>query len=186
MIKERSGGFTIVELIVTIIILVIMTTLVVARLSSTQASGRDQERQIDIETIATGLETYYENGDPILSIPRGNYPGAAQVQAARIKSPPFSEFLDGVSQKNFEAPERTLTDSFGIDTNYSSSPPGSNADGSYSETQARDLLADYHYLYQPLKRDNTFCVDYTDCVKFNLYYIEEATDNLKTIRSKHQ
>lgn len=186
MTWKYARGFTIVELIVTIVVFTILTTLVVVRLSSTQVSGRDQEREVDIETIATGLDVYYQNGNADASIPKGYYPGAAQVQVAASTSPPFSEFLDGVSHTSLEAPDRTITTSFGIDPNYATAPAGANSDGSYSDAQARALLSTYPYLYQPLTRGGDFCDTYIHCVRFNLYYLEEATDTVKKIRSKNQ
>lgn len=186
MMRKRGAGFTIVELIVTITILVILTTLVVVRLRMTQASGRDQERQIDATAIATGLEVYYENGNPATYTPKGYYPGANQMLAAAANNPPYNEFLEGVPAVSLSAPDRTISDSFGIDPNYASSPVGANSDGSYSDAQARPLLATYPYLYQPLTRSNAFCVNYTNCVKFNLYYLEEVTDTVKKIGSKNQ
>lgn len=186
MASRRGQGFTIVELIVTIVVLVILTTLVIVRLSTTQASGRDQEREIDVTTIATGLESYYENGNATTLTPKGYYPGGAQVQAAAATSQPYSEFLDGVSKISLIAPDRTINDSFGVDPNYATAAAGANADGSYSDAQARTLLQTFPYLYQPLRRNNTFCANYADCAKFNLYYLEESTDTVKVIRSKNQ
>lgn len=184
--RKRAGGFTIVELIVIIVVLVILTTLVATRLRFTQASGRDQERSIDISTIATGLEVYYQNGNVTTYTPKGYYPGATEVNAAAALSPPFKEFLDGVAANSLIAPDRTINDSFGIDPNYATSPAGANTDGSYSDAQVRPLLVNFPYLYQPLKRDNTFCVNYVDCVKFNLYYLEESSNTVITTRSKNQ
>lgn len=171
---------------VVVTILLILTTLVTVRLLSTQAGGRDQERTIDISTIANGLEVYYESGSLDATIPKGYYPGATQVQAAAATSTPFREFLEGVPRSSFEAPDRTIDTSFGIDPNYATSALGTNGDGSYSDTQARALLSTFPYLYQPLRRDNAFCANYLDCVKFNLYYIKEETDTVIKIRSKYQ
>lgn len=186
MTRKRGAGFTIVELIVTVTIIVILTTLVVVRLRMTQASGRDEERNIDITTIATSLEVYYESGDITTYTPKGYYPGANQILAAAAKDPPYNEFLQGVPAISLIAPDRTITDSFGIDPAYATAAIGANTDGSYSDAQARALLSTYPYLYQPLTRSNAFCVNYDDCVKFNLYYLEETTDTVIKIGSKNQ
>lgn len=186
MAGHRSKGFTIVEIIVVIVILMILTTLVVVRLLSAQVGGRDQERAIDISAIATGLEAYYNNGNSILSIPKGYYPGATQINVASSTTPPFREFLEGVPSVSYIAPNHSIDDSFGIDPDYATSPVGANPDGSYSDAQARTYLEIYPYLYQPLKRNNTFCTNYVDCVKFNLYYLKEETDTVIKIRSIRQ
>ena len=184
--RKRGKGFTIVELMVTITILLVLTTIVVARLLLTQTGGQDQERNIDTSSIATGLEIFYQDGDLTGTISKGYYPGALQVQAAAITTPPFDAFLDGVPQASFEAPDRNTSNSFGVDPNYASAAVGANPDGSYSDAQARALFPTYNYLYQPLKRNNTFCANYADCVKFNLYYLKQETDTVVKIRSKNQ
>lgn len=180
---KRGEGFTIIELIVTITVMVILMTIVTVRLVSTQAHARDEEREIDITTIAKGLEVYYQNGSSKASIPKGYYPGGQQIQDAAAESLPFGSLLEGVGKDSFQAPRREINTSFGVDP---VRVKGTNPDGSYSDAQARSLLATYPYLYQPLKRDNTFCINYSDCVKFNLYYLSEADDTVHIVRSKHQ
>ena len=186
MNNNRGVGFTIVELVVTITILVILTTLAVARLSSAQVGSRDQERQADIAALSTGLESYYQNGDPLTYIPKGYYPGRNQISTASSTTPPFKEFLDGLAEASYVAPDRTISNSFGVDPAYATAPIGANPDGSYSDAQARALLASFPYLYQPLRRNDAFCVSYLDCVRFNLYYLHEGTNTVKVIRSKNQ
>lgn len=179
----RSRGFTIIELVVTITVMTILMVLVSIRLVYTERAGRDQERSIDTTALARGLELYYQNGVTDLSIPRGYYPGTTQVQNAKAVSPSFNNFLEGLSQDSYIAPTKTISTSFGTDTG---TTVGANNDGSYSDTQLTTLLATYPYLYQPLKRDNTLCSTYTDCVKFNLYYQSEADGINHKITSKNQ
>lgn len=178
---KYGRGFTIVELIVTITILIILTTLVVVRLSTTQVAGRDQEREIDATAIATGLEVYYQNGSQDGSVPKGYYPGTAQVTAAASTSPPFNSFLEGVPRISFEAPGRTISNSFGF-----VAATGTTIDGSFTTLQARTHLASYAYLYQPMRRNNTICANYTDCVRFNLYYLDERSNAVIHLKSKNQ
>ena len=191
----RSRGFTIIELVVTITVMTILMVLVSFRLVFTERAGRDQERSIDTIALARGLELYYQNGVTDLSIPRGYYPGTTQVQNAKAVSPSFNNFLEGVSQDSFIAPNMTISNSFGTDASLT---VGGKSDGKYTNTQLMTLLVTYPYLYQPLKRDNTLCANYTDCVKFNLYYRteseqpdevgqpEELKKSYHTITSKNQ
>ena len=181
MAWKYRKGFTIVELMVTVVVLIILTMLLVTRLVFTQMGGRDQERKTDVTTIATGLEVYYQNGSPDGAIPKGYYPGAAQMNAAATTSVPYQNFLDGVSKATIEAPGRTASTSLGY-----FAVTGTNPDGSYTDAQARSFLATYPYLYQPVQRNNANCVNYTNCVKFNLYYLEEQTNTVIKIRSKNQ
>lgn len=182
---RKSRGFTIVELIITITIMAILMTLLVVRLLSSQVAGRDKERNIDTTALANGLESFYSGGNPILSIPKGYYPGRQEVNTAIAATPPFKEFLEGVANTTYIAPKATITTSFGVDP-ATTAVVGANADGSYSDSQAKALLVDIPYLYQPLTRNNTLCLTYTNCVKFNLYYLTEIDNIVHVIRSRHQ
>lgn len=182
MMRHKGKGFTIVELLVTITILLILTSLVVTRLLFTEAGGRDKEREIDISAIATGLETYYQDGSPDGSVPKGHYPGYNEVNTAAMTTPPFKTFLDGVPEISYQGPDKTPNTT----TFDASDVAGSNPDGSYTDAEARDQLYFFPYLYQPLARANTACFDYTYCVKFNLYYLNESTDTVIKIGSKNQ
>lgn len=183
MLGKSKAGFTIIELIITIVILVILTTIVVVRLTSTQVGSRDQKRETDITTLATALENYYQNGDPVAAVPAGYYPGASQVTTAAARTPAFNEFLEGVPLSSYYAPDSEDEAAFGVDL---VAAAGVNPDGSYNDSQARNLLENTPYLYQPLQRNNQFCAHYASCVKFNLYYLHEGNDEVVKIRSKNQ
>ena len=141
------------------------------------AVERDHEVNAMLELTAPGA--------PDGSAAKGYYPGVSQVTAAKALTPPFNNFLEGIGPSSLTAPEKTITTSFGTDT-ASPGTVGNNPDGSYDDSQARTLLATYPYLYQPLKRDNTLCQNYSDCVKFNLYYLNESDDTVQKTRSKNQ
>ena len=183
---KRGGGFTLVELLITITIMVILMTLAVVNLLGSRVDARDQEKRTDVGTIARGLEVYYVNGNPYTNTPPGYYPGAQEVNTSAATSPPFSNLLEGVGITAYEAPGSTATSSFRVNPSYATAAPGANADGSYSDSQARTLLATIPYLYQPLTRGNTFCASYSSCVKFNLYYLTERDNTVQVIRSKNQ
>ncbi len=183
---KRGEGFTLIELLITITIMTILMTLAVINALASQLDARDQERKTDVSTIVRGFEVYYMTGNPYTVTPKGYYPGGQEITSAAGTTPPYSNFLEGVGDTSFSAPNRTITDSFGIDSNYLSSAPGSNPDGSYSDAQARTLLANFPYLYQPLTRSNTFCASYANCVKFNMYYLTERDNTVQKIRSKNQ
>ncbi len=61
-------AFTIIELIIVITIMGILVTLGVVNLRGSQSNGRDAERKVDIETIATHLESYYTGGTDSASV----------------------------------------------------------------------------------------------------------------------
>lgn len=60
----RRGGFTIVELIVTITIMAILMTVGVIGLRSTQIDARDSERKSDVDQIMLGLQSFYQQPRP--------------------------------------------------------------------------------------------------------------------------
>jgi len=183
MTRNYGKGFTVVEIIVTIVALIILTTIVVTRLSLTQIGGRDQEREIDVETIATGLEVYYQDGGNTSSTPKGYYPGSDQVDAASLTTPPFNAFLEGVSTISYEAPGGLINGNANFQA---PTQLGTNPDGSYTDSEVRSILQLHPYVYQVLKRDNAHCYSATECVKYNLYYLNEASNTVVKIRSKNQ
>ncbi|MDQ3239386.1 MAG: prepilin-type N-terminal cleavage/methylation domain-containing protein [bacterium] len=63
---KKNKGFTLIELLIVISIIGILTGLLTANLSSSQARGRDAKRKADLKSIATALEIYYNDV--------GNYP----------------------------------------------------------------------------------------------------------------
>ena len=60
---NKRGGFTLVELVVVIVALVILAGLAVIGISRYQANGRDVQRSANVGTISNALESYFtENG----------------------------------------------------------------------------------------------------------------------------
>lgn len=54
-------GFTLIELLVVISLIGILTTLVMANLSSARERGRDAQRKSDLRNIQTALRLYYND-----------------------------------------------------------------------------------------------------------------------------
>ncbi len=61
---ERRG-FTLIELMIVMVIMVILLGLGVAAMGNLQAQARDSERRRDAEAIARGLEQFYNQGNPV-------------------------------------------------------------------------------------------------------------------------
>jgi len=62
-LKNRSKGFTIVELLIVIVVIAILATLVIVTFTGIQQKARDSQRQTDINAVDSHLEAYYaENG----------------------------------------------------------------------------------------------------------------------------
>ena len=56
-------GFTIIEGLITLVVIGTLLTLGVVSMTNQQAQARDKERESDIAAIARGLEWRYDNGD---------------------------------------------------------------------------------------------------------------------------
>jgi prepilin-type N-terminal cleavage/methylation domain-containing protein len=71
-LKNRQQGFTIVELLIVIVVIVILAGFVLNAFSGIQAQARDADRTNDLRVVASQLETYGAKND-------GVYPTAANL-----------------------------------------------------------------------------------------------------------
>jgi prepilin-type N-terminal cleavage/methylation domain-containing protein len=74
--RGKCRGFTLVELLVVITIVVILSTVALPVFTNVQKAGRDTKRKADIHALLTAIETYYWN--------TGKYPGWANCHSATI------------------------------------------------------------------------------------------------------
>lgn len=164
---KRNVGFTLVELLITMTIMVILLAIVIVNLRSNQASARDEQRKTDVTVIAQQLESYYEAGTATAS--PGSYPSTdlvtteTQVDAA----------LRDIDTTVLRAPNVS-----------SSSPMSFTVATTNSTTQSPNTST---FIYQPLQGDGTLCnTSGQSCRKFNIYYALEATSGTQVVVSKHQ
>ncbi len=62
-LKNKSKGFTIVELLIVIVVIAILATLVIVTFTGIQQKARDSQRQTDINAVDSHLEAFFaENG----------------------------------------------------------------------------------------------------------------------------
>ncbi len=71
-LKNRSKGFTIVELLIVIVVIAILATLVIVTFTGIQQRARNSQRQTDVNAVAQHLEAFYADN--------GYYPSLAQLQ----------------------------------------------------------------------------------------------------------
>ncbi len=70
-LKNRSKGFTIVELLIVIVVIAILATLVIVTFTGIQEKARDSQRQTDINALDSHIEAYYAQ--------TGTYPTLAMI-----------------------------------------------------------------------------------------------------------
>ena len=164
---RRSAGFTIVEIIIVVAIILILTSIAVVNLGSTQATGRDVEREEDIKAIALQYETYYNdrhfNPGPD---PAPSYPHTTESAA-----------LTGLDPEAYHAPSTTA----GV----SALTNATNAVETTSGVTPQPTIN--QYVYQPLNEANAICTSSNGpCVKFNMFWRSEITNTVKKITSRNQ
>ena len=187
---ERRAGFTMIELLITLTVMVILIVLAVVSLRSTQANARDEERKTDVENIARGLELRYVNGNPKVTAPsyvqKGSYPGVNEMLHAmgwnRVDFVPtqivggyLTDLMPDTSPANFIPPNGG---SFDISCVWACQP---------AETQSviDSVTTPSKYVYEPIDAAGNVCSN-GDCVRFNLYYRTEKDNVIHKIKSKRQ
>lgn len=77
-LKNKSKGFTIVELLIVIVVIGILATLVIVTFSGIQQKARNSQRETDVNALTSHIEAYYAQ--------TGNYPTYAQVHDGTWRS----------------------------------------------------------------------------------------------------
>lgn len=186
---NRRSGFTMIELLVTITVMVVLVILSVIVLRTTQATGRDEERKTDIDIIARGLELRYNNGNAKATstwIQKGAYPGTNEMLHAlgfsradftpnQIVGGYLTDLLPETSAANFTPP---LGGTFDVSCVWACQP---------AETQSYidSITTTSKYVYEPIDATGNVCPG-NDCVRFNLYYRTESDNIVRKVKSKRQ
>ena len=202
--RLKDRGFTLVELIITMVIMAILLGLGVASVSGLQAQARDKERAANVAAIARGLETRYKEGNPDISTTspgwdsRGMYPGYNEfiyaVEGFDWCDDPTQSLIFQPCQQDDETYIASWLPGTTPDVYYASENPDHTLDGprlislwlkTYPSTETTNLLNSDYYIYQALDANGNPCYD-SGCVRFNIYYKEETTGNIITVKSRHQ
>ncbi len=77
-LKNKSKGFTIVELLIVIVVIGILATLVIVTFTGIQQKARDSKRKTDIGAVDSHVEAYYASN--------GYYPTLLDLQTASFLS----------------------------------------------------------------------------------------------------
>ncbi len=179
----NNRGFTLIEIVITLVIVSILLVLSVVSLDSAMISARDEERKSDIETLSSYLESFYNSGSQ-LDATIGQYPpvGSTNPLTDNVLTTNTNELslLRDVDLDALIAPDadETTLSSIIAATNYTQTVLG-----------VSPQPTSIQYVYQPISNDGTLCDNLPStetCRKFNLYYRTETDDTIKMISSRHQ
>lgn len=163
----KRSGFTLIEVLITITIMVVLLTLTVVILRGNQVDARDEQRATNALVIAQQLENRYISGGAA-SAGRGYYPPTLTVDT---ESEVLSVLRD-LDKRALRAP----------DVSEASPMSFSVATGSGNQTPTIS-----RYIYQPLTASGNICQSSgAACVKFIMWYRLEADSSIKQIQSRNQ
>jgi len=165
-------GFSIVELLVVITVMSVLLLLSVISFNGAEANSRDSERKVDIESIASYLETYYESGNDN-STSFGIYPSVkASTGLIGNEVSYFRDFdTDAIKSPNITSSSLISA------TNNTQTIAGILPQPTINQ-----------YVYQPIATDGSLCDNSLtkECRKFNLYYRLEVDNSVNIVTSKNQ
>ena len=180
----KRGGFSIIEIVITITVLGILLSLGVVAMNSSQVAARDAERKADVEAIAMSFEGYYKNsmgsgesdtgGTSPFFMSGGTYPGTGYMYNAGLKI-----IAPEADPKIFNAPGSTNTLSVVSATNAVQTTSGVLPQPTTST-----------YVYQAIDQNGTgICDDPVIdglCRKFNIFYRLEKDNSVQMVTSRNQ
>ncbi len=192
VLRGRSKGFTIVELLITLAIAAALLALGVAGVRSLQGYARDDEREADVAAIARGLEQRYANGNPYATavppdyVEKGSYPGInewfhmygstkANYTPATYTGGYATRVLPGTSTATFTSPSGV---GWAPTCSFACQPAGDSA-------TINSALSTDKYAYEPVASNGAICYN-GNCPSFNIYWKSEVDGTIHKLRSKHR
>lgn len=204
---NRRSGFTFIEVIIVLLVIVTLTALGTVAMSSVQKQAEDSERAQDVETITRALETYYQKGNPhvVDMNSKGLYPGLRELihifghnwcsnatVAAQLtpcdtngegeNSDYYADVLPGLTRAAMTPPGLAEQTEIKSTIGTAGPPDGVSA-----------LIDQGHYVYKPLARGDAdtsmthtgTCYDVGQCGAYVIFY-KKSDGTIVTVRSKHQ
>lgn len=164
---KYAGGFTLIEVIVTVTVLGILLSIAVFVPMQALPNARDTERLNDVASVARRLEQAYaaqEVGKP-------SYPSTTRLLSDISSN---SGTVARLGEDAVKAPNASSSSVVAATSNSTSAPKGSGS----------PVLNEY--VYQPLTSAGAVCTGTTTCVRYYLYYRSEAGNAVVITKSIHQ
>jgi prepilin-type N-terminal cleavage/methylation domain-containing protein len=191
-----NRGFTVIEVLVTLVVIGILLGLGTVGIRSSLANARDAERKADIETIARGLEQRYNRGssydwmedtnsDGVKDTLRtttwsaNTYPGNNELWETffwegRARR---EQILPGVNDAAWKSPSGENTDAACFFWFFGSEQP--RCDAAEKPTTIQGYFSNGsggwrdRYVYEFIGANGGYC-NINDCTRYNLYWISET------------
>ncbi len=196
---RQEKGFTILELVVVIVIMGILTTLTAANVIKSQITARDHERVDDVNSIAAYFETLYKQGLDSNNGSLSNYNAPLSYPSTLLISSPSSSIASAVFSNLDPKALKSPNSSSGTESNtttYDLVNSTNNSKATTSTVTPTPSASNDVYVYQPLNIDDTLCTSTTDtfyirpdpthCVKFQIFYYDEASQSVEVKTSINQ
>ena len=154
---HKQNGFTVLELVITMVMIGILLAVGIVSYRSTLVASRDRERAGDVETIAEYLEAIYPkeilSGSTVIK-KAGTYPATIVVNNSGY----YTAALEDLPRSAVLSPGSTTTSFIGA-------------------TVIIPTTSISQYNYVPLQSSDTLCTSITqECRRFIIYYTKESGD----------
>jgi len=171
MHRFSRDGFTIVEVLVVTVIMVILLSLSVVITANQQKVARDNERKSNAENIARGLERYYDTvAKPSVGV-TGRYPDRATALNDIVQN----KVLPGVDSQSFYFTFNSGASNFVVAGDATGTTPSDDATA-LAAVQTLTTVNTIYYVTRVWSTSNNrweMCGTDEQCTRFSLYYRTE-------------
>lgn len=163
--RTTQAGFTILEISVVIVLVVILSGIALAYIPNAQMRSRDSERLADVAALKNYFEQQY-------------------VENASSSYPTY------VPTTSLASTLTTISNSGLHDSIYAPGSSSASVNEASSNNDQTSVVSTSNYIYQPFLSDGSLCTSSSanqPCVRFKLWYkLEENSPNGTFIESLHQ
>lgn len=122
--RKSTSGFTIVEIVTVIVIIGILASITLVLYSQSQKSSRDNTRRVQVKSIMTALQSYYnDNGEyPVCPAGANNECSAKTLLTPKLVPKYINEIPDQPNGGGYSYIRGTQLDSYGIQVKNEATP----------------------------------------------------------------